>query len=93
GRLTGRAVPPILGRAAKQAALEEALAARGLTPQDAMAVGDGANDLAMVEAAGLGVAFRAKPRLAEAADARIEHAGLEALLALQGYAADEIAPD
>ncbi|MEL6769204.1 MAG: phosphoserine phosphatase SerB [Pseudomonadota bacterium] len=93
GRLTGRAVPPILGRAAKQAALEEALAALGLTPAEAMAVGDGANDLAMVEAAGLGVAFRAKPRLADAADARIDHAGLEALLALQGYAADELAAD
>lgn len=85
GRLTGRVVPPVLGRAAKRAALDAALAARGLTLSDAIAVGDGANDLAMVEAAGLGVAYRAKPVLAAAADARIEHAGLDALLALQGF--------
>ncbi|MEM7500175.1 MAG: phosphoserine phosphatase SerB [Pseudomonadota bacterium] len=91
--LTGRVVPPILGRAAKQAALEEALAARDLGAAAALAVGDGANDLAMVESAGLGVAFRAKPALANAADARIVHAGLEALLALQGYASDEILQD
>lgn len=92
-RLAGSVAPPILGRAAKKAALEEALSARGLAPSDALAVGDGANDLAMVELAGLGVAFRAKPRLAEGADALIEHAGLEALLALQGYAADELTTD
>ncbi|MEM6679456.1 MAG: phosphoserine phosphatase SerB [Pseudomonadota bacterium] len=89
GRLTGRVVPPILGRAAKKIALEEALAARGLAAFDAIAVGDGANDLAMVEAAGLGVAFRAKPVLAAAADAQIVHGGLAALLALQGISDDE----
>lgn len=89
GRLTGRVVDPILGREAKAEALGRALSVRGLDPADALAVGDGANDLAMVEAAGLGVAFRAKPVLAAAADARIRHAGLEALLALQGYAEDE----
>lgn len=86
GRLTGRVVPPILGRAAKLEALETALADRGLSRADAIAVGDGANDLAMVEAAGLGVAYRAKPVLAAAADARIDCAGLDALLALQGIA-------
>ncbi|MEM6489156.1 MAG: phosphoserine phosphatase SerB [Pseudomonadota bacterium] len=87
GRLTGRVLPPILGRAAKAEAMAEALAARGLTPADALAVGDGANDLAMVQAAGLGVAYRAKPRLAEAADARLDHSDLDALLALQGIGA------
>ncbi|MEL6337763.1 MAG: phosphoserine phosphatase SerB [Pseudomonadota bacterium] len=88
-RLTGRVVPPILGRAAKRQALDAALAARGLSLADALAVGDGANDLAMVEAAGLGVAYHAKPVLAAAADARIAHAGLEALLALQGIATSD----
>jgi phosphoserine phosphatase len=93
GRLTGRVAEPILGREAKRATMEEALAARGLTATDALAVGDGANDAAMVEAAGLGVAFRAKPVLETVADAAIRHAGLEALLALQGYAEDEIVRD
>ncbi|MEM8622982.1 MAG: phosphoserine phosphatase SerB [Pseudomonadota bacterium] len=89
GRLTGRVVPPILGREAKREALDAALEHRGLSRDEALAVGDGANDLAMITAAGLGVAFRAKPILADAADARIEHAGLEALLPLQGYTAAE----
>jgi phosphoserine phosphatase len=89
GRLTGRVAEPILGKAAKLAALEEALAARGLAAADALAVGDGANDLAMIEAAGLGVAYRPKPLLAERADAVIRQSGLDALLALQGYRAEE----
>jgi phosphoserine phosphatase len=93
GRLTGRVAEPILGREAKRAALEEALAARGLDLRDALAVGDGANDLAMVRAAGLGVAYRAKPVLEEAATASVRHAGLEALLALQGYAEEEFVGD
>ncbi|MEM9781923.1 MAG: phosphoserine phosphatase SerB [Pseudomonadota bacterium] len=90
GRLTGRVGMPILGRDAKLQAMAAALDARGLTAGDALAVGDGANDLAMVCAAGLGVAFRAKPALGARADARIHHAGLDALLALQGYGEDEI---
>ncbi|MBK0399691.1 phosphoserine phosphatase SerB [Limibaculum sp. M0105] len=91
GRLTGHVAEPILGREAKLAALREAAAAMGVGPEAVLAVGDGANDLAMVEAAGLGVAYHPKPALAERADAVIRHSGLDALLALQGYAEDEIA--
>ncbi len=64
-------------------------AALGLAPADALAVGDGANDLGMIEAAGLGVAYRAKPIIAEKADARVDHADLTALLYFQGYRAEE----
>jgi phosphoserine phosphatase len=84
GRLTGAVVPPILGRQAKRDRLQALVAARGLSAADALAVGDGANDLDMVTAAGLGVAYRAKPALAQAAAARIDHADLTALLHLQG---------
>lgn len=84
GRLTGAVIPPIFGRAAKLAALQALCGQAGCAPAEALAVGDGANDLAMVAAAGLGVAYRAKPALAEAADARIDHADLTALLNLQG---------
>ncbi|MEE3100045.1 MAG: phosphoserine phosphatase SerB, partial [Pseudomonadota bacterium] len=87
GRLTGEVADPILGREAKLEALNALTAERGLTPADAIAVGDGANDLAMVEAAGLGVAYHAKPALAAKADARLDHSDLTALLALQGVAA------
>lgn len=86
GRLTGRVIPPILGREAKLETLRELCAAHGLTPADALAVGDGANDLAMVAAAGLGVAYRAKPALAQAAGARLDRSDLTALLHLQGIA-------
>lgn len=84
GRLTGRVAHPILGRAAKRAALETIAAGAGIARDATLAVGDGANDLDMVTAAGLGVAYRAKPALAAAADARIDHSDLTALLALQG---------
>ena len=84
GRLTGRPTSPILGREAKREALERLCAEAGIAARDALAVGDGANDLAMVEAAGLGVAYRAKPALAEKADARLERSDLTALLFLQG---------
>jgi len=86
GRLTGGVIEPILGRAAKLEALQELVDRLGIRPRDVLAVGDGANDLAMIGAAGLGVAFRAKPALAERADARIEHGDLTALLHLQGCA-------
>lgn len=85
GRLTGRVAEPILGREAKLAALEELIAARGLDRSETLAVGDGANDLAMLGASGLGVAFHAKPAVAEAAHVRIDHGDLTALLYLQGY--------
>jgi phosphoserine phosphatase len=89
--LAGRVGEPILGREAKLAALQEEVAALGATPADALAVGDGANDLAMIEAAGLGVAYRAKPVVAAQADARVDHADLTALLYFQGYRAEDFA--
>jgi phosphoserine phosphatase len=87
GRLSGRVALPILGREAKRETLLALAAETGTDRADVVAVGDGANDLAMVEAAGLGVAYRARPALAERAGARIEHGDLTAVLALQGYAA------
>ena len=73
GRLTGRVAEPVLGRAAKLEALTRFIGELGITAEDALAVGDGANDLAMIQAAGLGVAFRAKPIVAERG-ARPHHA-------------------
>ena len=89
GVLTGEVARPILGREAKLAALRELAAAAGIGAAEALAVGDGANDRDMVEAAGLGVAYRAKPALAAVADARLERSDLTALLALQGIPASE----
>ena len=86
GRLTGKVMEPILGEGAKLAALEEIAAAKGFPLRDTLAVGDGANDLPMLRAAGLGIAYRAKPKVAAAADARVERADLSALLYAQGYA-------
>ena len=83
--LAGTVAEPILGREAKLASLRELRALRGLERWQTLAVGDGANDLAMLEEAGLGVAFHAKPAVAAAAHARIDHADLTALLYLQGY--------
>ncbi len=85
GKLTGKVGEPILGRAAKLATLEEAIVRFGLTAKETMAVGDGANDLAMIERAGLGIAFHAKPAVAAAADARIDFGDLTALLYIQGF--------
>jgi phosphoserine phosphatase len=85
GKLTGRVKEPILGRSAKLATLEDAIIRLGLTADDTMAVGDGANDLAMIRRAGLGVAYYAKKAVAEAAAARIDHTDLAALLYAQGY--------
>lgn len=91
GVLTGHVALPVLGREAKLEALNEISARLGLTPAQAMAVGDGANDLAMIEAAGAGIALHAKPVVAAQAPIRIDHADLTALLYLQGYGADEFA--
>ncbi|WP_374302314.1 phosphoserine phosphatase SerB [Paracoccus sp. (in: a-proteobacteria)] len=85
GLLTGLVGTPILGREAKVEALEEIAAARGLTPADVIAVGDGANDLGMIQLAGTGVALHAKPSVAAQAPVRINHGDLTALLYLQGY--------
>jgi phosphoserine phosphatase len=85
GRLTGQVGKPIVGALGKLEAMEAAAAARGLAPAAILAVGDGANDIPMLKAAGLGVAYRAKPAVAAAAAARIQHNDLTALLYLQGY--------
>ena len=90
GVLTGEVADPILDRDAKLAALEELAAARGVKLAATLAVGDGANDLAMLRAAGLGVAFRAKPVVAAEARAQIRHTGLRTLLFAQGYRLAEI---
>jgi phosphoserine phosphatase len=90
GRLSGVA-QPILGREAKLAALIEEATAHGLTPAEVLAVGDGANDLAMLKAAGLGVAYHAKPVVAAEADAKVNHRDLTALLYFQGYSREEFA--
>ncbi|WP_342657552.1 phosphoserine phosphatase SerB [Sphingomonas sp. NY01] len=86
GRLTGRVRKPIVGSDTKEATLLAALAERGLEPGASMAVGDGANDLAMIRRAGLGIAFRAKPIVAGAAGARVDQGDLTALLHAQGIA-------
>ena len=91
GRLTGKVGEPILGREAKRQRLEELLVEKGIEAEASVAVGDGANDLAMIERAGLGVAYRAKPAVAAAADARVDHGDLTALLYFQGYRAGEFA--
>ena len=85
GKLTGDVARPILGREAKVAALHEISGRLGLTPDDVIAVGDGANDLGMLGLAGAGVALHAKPVVAAECDIRINHGDLTALLYLQGY--------
>jgi len=89
GRLTGALVGSIVDGERKAAVLAEARARLGLAVEDVLAVGDGANDLTMVRAAGLGVAFRAKPVLRSAADVSIVRNDLTALLYAQGYAKSE----
>lgn len=85
GKLTGTVGPAIVGAQGKRDALLDAAALAGVDPRDSLAVGDGANDIPMLNAAGLGVAYRAKPAAAAAAAARIEHNDLTALLYAQGY--------
>lgn len=89
GALAGEVGQPILGREAKQRALIRHAKERGVPLAETLAVGDGANDLAMLKSAGLGVAYHAKPAVAAAAAARINHGDLTALLFLQGYADKE----
>ena len=91
GKLAGTVEEPILGSEAKLAALKELAAKLKIELADTLAVGDGANDLPMLRAAGLGVAYRAKPAVAAEAAARIEHGDLTALLYLQGYRREEFA--
>lgn len=91
GKMTGKVKEPILGREAKLSTLLDLTRRLGLEPQATLAVGDGANDLAMIARAGLGVAYHAKPAVAEAAGGRIDHGDLTALLFLQGYKRGEFA--
>jgi phosphoserine phosphatase len=85
GALTGRVIPPILGKEAKFQALKESCHARHLLSHEVLAVGDGANDLPMLLAAGLGVAYHAKPKVRAQTKARLNHCDLSALLFAQGY--------
>ncbi len=89
GHLAGEVTEPILGREAKLATLIELRDQLKLRKEDTLAVGDGANDLAMLGEAGLGVAYHAKPVVAAAAHARVEHGDLTALLYMQGYRREE----
>jgi phosphoserine phosphatase len=93
GRLTGKVAEPIFGRGSKLAALVELTGRRNLLPQETLAAGDGANDIPMIEAAGLGIAYHAKPRVAAAAAARVDHGDLTALLYAQGYRRHEFAAE
>ncbi|HYE48692.1 MAG TPA: phosphoserine phosphatase SerB [Azospirillaceae bacterium] len=90
GRLTGRPLEPILDKDAKAAALARVAAGRRVPLSATLSVGDGANDLPMLLAAGLGVAYHAKPAVAAAARAKVSHGDLTALLYAQGYRAEEI---
>ena len=88
-RLAGSVAEPIFGRDGKRAALIELREELGLGRDETIAIGDGANDSDMIAEAGLGVAYHAKPKVAEAAPARIDQGDLTALLYVQGYRRDE----
>ncbi|HET6621122.1 MAG TPA: phosphoserine phosphatase SerB [Dongiaceae bacterium] len=89
GRLTGRIPPPIIDPAGKVEALRHLSAERQLSPAQTLAVGDGSNDIPMLQAAGLGVAFRGKPRVKLAVPVWLDHAGATGLLYLQGFGRSE----
>lgn len=89
GKLTGAVEEPILGADAKLASLIELRGQCGAAPESVLAVGDGANDIPMLQEAGLGVAFHAKPKTRDAAGAAIDHSDLTALLYMQGYARED----
>ena len=89
GRLTGKLASAIVGPEAKVAAVRELSARSGVGPASVLATGDGSNDIAMLRAAGLGVAYRGKPKVRTAICHQINHADLTALLFLQGYHRDE----
>ena len=84
GKLSGEVGDPIVDAMAKRDALAEAREQLNLRREDVIAIGDGANDTLMIEEAGLGIAFRAKPALIEVADAELKYHGLDALLWVQG---------
>ncbi|MEA3062763.1 MAG: phosphoserine phosphatase [Sphingomonadales bacterium] len=89
GRLTGEVATPIVGAEGKRQALLDSAAERGIDASDALAVGDGANDVPMLQASGLGVAYHARPAAVAAAAASLVHTDLTALLYAQGYASGE----
>ncbi len=89
GKLTGEVLEPILGRSAKQHTVMRLCDEKGLEPSDVLAVGDGANDIKMIEAAGLGVAFHGSDNLKKHASACIDHGDLTALLYIQGFRKSE----
>ena len=91
GKLTGTVREPILGKDAKVSALRGIAGKLGIGLKDTIAVGDGANDIPMLQASGLGVALHAKPKVREAASISITHGDLTALLYLQGYRRAEFA--
>lgn len=93
GRLAGTVGQPIVDAARKRAELLAAIDALGIAPAQAIAIGDGANDIPMIEAAGLGVAYHAKPRTRAAADAAIDRGDLSALLHALGLARKDWAAD
>ncbi|MEQ1867933.1 MAG: phosphoserine phosphatase SerB [Micropepsaceae bacterium] len=93
GKLAGTVREPILGREAKREALLRLAREHGVDLRDTLAIGDGANDLAMIGEAGLGIAYRAKPIVAAAAHARLDHSDLTAALYLQGYRETELVMD
>ena len=88
-KLTGDVLEPILGRTAKLETLNKLCKEKGLTPADVVAVGDGANDIKMISAAGLGVAFHGSSSLKKNANAHIDHTNLTSLLYIQGYRKSE----
>lgn len=90
GKLAGTVREPILGREAKLQSLVALAHDGGIDMKETLAIGDGANDLGMITASGLGIAYRAKPIVAEAADARLDHSDLSAALYLQGYRETEL---
>ena len=93
GRLTGKVIPPILDKISKREALQKCVADLGLQRQQTLAVGDGANDIPMLQEAGLGIAFHAKPLVAASASARLDHADLTGALYAQGYRDEDFVTD
>jgi phosphoserine phosphatase len=90
GKLTGKVVGPIVNAARKAELLDTIAQSEGILLDQVIAVGDGANDILMLEKAGLGIAFRAKPKLRAAADTSISSGGLDSILYLLGFSAEEV---
>jgi phosphoserine phosphatase len=91
GLITGRIPPPIIDPAGKVAALRRLAAERGLAASETLAIGDGSNDIPMLQAAGLGIAFRGKPKVKQSVSVWLDYAGPTGLLYLQGYKRSEFA--